>query len=329
MKLRLWPKRWWVRVLAVALAVVLVPYIWSRALSPARCLKVVNGSTSASSGEPAGSLRIACYNIAHGRGPVSSNYEGGSAGERLQRLDEIGDLLREIDADIVVLNEVDFDSSWSQGVNQAEYLARRAGYEHRVEQRNLDFRLLVWRWRFGNAILSKSPIENPQVIDFPGYRMWETVLAGKKRGVTCDIQSRGHRLRVVGAHLSHRSESLRVASSAMIENIARESPLPVFLAGDLNSSPPGFPHSLADGDGNNTIAKLDASGLFRRKPTSPPDMDGQTFHATDPRSVIDWILLPRDWKFENYQVEPSKLSDHRPVFADARAILEPRARDRR
>ena len=76
---------------------------------------------------------------------------GGKPSERSDRLREIADFLIEVDADVVVLNEVDFDASWSGHLNQAEFLASRAKYPYRVEQRNLDFRVLGWTWRFGNA----------------------------------------------------------------------------------------------------------------------------------------------------------------------------------
>jgi endonuclease/exonuclease/phosphatase family metal-dependent hydrolase len=263
-------------------------------------------------------LRILCYNIAHGRGVAVSNWDGGDLAERIARLDQIADLLRRVDADVVVLNEVDFDSSWSYSVNQARYLAEKSSCPHWVEQRNLDFRIVIWKWRFGNAILSKYPITNAQVADLPGCSTWETVLAGKKRGVICDIQAGNRVVRLIGTHLSHRRESLRVSSAAAILDIATGSALPTFVAGDLNSTPPGFPKSVNDPSGNNAIATFDNAERFRRSPTNESLADNDlTFHAAEPSCVIDWILIPHDWHFLRYRVEPSQLSDHRPVHADA------------
>jgi endonuclease/exonuclease/phosphatase (EEP) superfamily protein YafD len=41
-----------------------------------------------------------------------------------------------------------------------------------------------------------------------------------------------------------------------------------------------------------------------------------TFHSAEPKVVIDWILIPPDWRFLKYQVQPSLLSDHRGVVAE-------------
>lgn len=269
------------------------------------------------------SLRIVAYNIAHGRGLATSNWKGGDAAARLQRLDEIAELLKQLDAGVVILNEVDFDSSWSHSINQAAYLAEQAGYAFRAEQRNLDFRMLGWTYRFGNAILSRHPIAEAEVVDLPGYKTWETALAGKKRALSADIEIDGSRVRVLAAHLSHRSEDLRVQSARLLIDLAIASPHAVVVAGDLNSTPPGFPHSYNDSAGDNTLAVLDAAKLFQRLPAEAPALEQLTFHAERPRSVIDWILLPRDWKFTNYQAIDSLLSDHRPVIAEAERPLPP------
>ena len=328
-KIRLWPKQNRFRAAVLLLAVVLVPYVFSRLASPWRCLSVHTASNitapditapdagSSRSPTPDARLRIACYNIAHGRGTAVSNWEGGSRAERTRRLDRIAELIRGIDADVLVLNEVDFDSSWSHSVNQARYLAEKAGYPYWAEQRNLDFRILAWKWRFGNAILSKYPISNARVVDLPGYSNWETVLAGKKRGLVCDIALDDRAIRVVGVHLSHRSESLRVSSAAALVDIAAQSSLPTIVAGDLNSTPPGFPQSASDSSGNNAMATLDDSGRLRRNPivTPPTDRD-LTYPSVEPRCVIDWILIPPQWRFVQYGVEASRSSDHRPVRAD-------------
>lgn len=270
-----------------------------------------------------GSLRVATFNIAHGRGVAASNWQAGTDQERIARLDEIASLLRRIDADIVVLNEVDFDCSWSSHTNQARYLARKAGYRYRAEQRNLDFRVLFWTWRFGNAVLSKYPITDAQIVDLPGYSRLETLLAGKKRALSCEVAAEGGVVRVVGAHLSHRSESLRVKSSGVIVELVKKAKSPTVVAGDLNSTPPDFPEALTDENGQNAIATLDSCGYFRREPNRPGNEDRNlTFHAAEPTLAIDWILIPANWEYRSYTVDPAVLSDHRLVFADLSAPSE-------
>ncbi len=307
----------WVAILL--LAIVFVPYGLSRVASPSRCVSVhsladLNSDPHEHSTHSI--LRIVSYNIAHGRGLATSNWEGGTAEQRTTRLDQIADLLRTLDADIVVLNEVDFESSWSFSINQARYLAKRAGYSYWAEQRNLDFRILTWKWRFGNAILSKHPIVQAKVVDLPGFSTAETLLAGKKRGVLCTLDVNGKEVRIFGVHLSHRSEAIRAGSAKVILEMASSETMPTFVAGDLNSSPTGFPNSQSATDAGNAMDLLDASSLFQRRPERPSGAPAEgTYPSDQPQSIIDWILVPKNCQLLDYRVEPSTLSDHRPVVA--------------
>jgi len=305
------------RGLLLTLGLVFIPYVASRLLSTTRMVsRHANPESDTPTPDPATTLRLASYNIAHGRGDAASaqNWTGESRPKRLKRLDDIAQLLRTANADVAVLNEVDFDTSWSKGINQAKELAERAGYPYWVEERNLDFRILFWKWRFGNAVLSKYPLTEAKVINLPGYSSWETLLAGKKRGVVCDIYIGGKPVRIAGVHLCHRSEQVRAKSAELLANMAVESTHPFFVMGDLNSTPPEFRESAAQSV--NAIRVLDASEQLRRLPISKPSEHEMTFHSAKPSSVIDWIMIPRDWEYRNYTVLPSNLSDHRLVRTD-------------
>lgn len=318
LKIRIWQTRRWRCGFILVLAGIFLPFAYSRIASPWRSVAVHSIPDRTEADPLTDELRVACYNIAHGRGLAESNWDGGDAVVRRTRLDNISDLLREIDADIVVLNEVDFDASWSNSTNQAQYLAEKAGYSYWVEQRNVDFRILFRTWRFGNAVLSKYPVKAAQLVELPGYSAWETVMAGKKQGIVCDMAIGDRVVRVLGTHLSHRSESVRVKSARVITEIAAASDVPIIVAGDLNSAPPGFPESDSDRSGNNAIQILDRSVDFQRTPMDVPvTSQALTYHSVEATQVIDWILIPRDWRYIEYVVDPSQLSDHRPVYTDA------------
>ena len=314
--------RFWCRrsvLLSVLLAILLGPYLESRITSPFRVVKTYSIdmpkdqiATKRLGGQ---TIRVCCFNLAHGRGLAFGNTQGGGREERRQRLIDIANLIEEIDADIVVLNEVDFDSTWSFRVNQARFIAQSAHYPFVTEQRNLDFRFAVGSWRFGNAVLSRHPIQRAELVDLPAFKTWESLLAGKKRSVFCDIEVAGHAVVIGAIHLSHRSELLRVESARMLLDDSMDATGTVILAGDFNSTPSGFPDSLQSVSGENAMDVFDQSGRFSRRPVQTPTDEELTFRSNLPERTIDWILLGRDSAFIDYTVIDSELSDHRPVVA--------------
>lgn len=307
-------------VIGILFGVIFLPYWESRVGSSFRCISQHALEHPTPTHVPAtdGAIRLATYNIAHGRGTANSNWRGGDPVERTTRLDQIAELLRSSHTDVVVLNEVDFDSSWSGCVNQAEYLAKAAGFPYWAEQRNIDFRVLLWKFRFGNAVLSKYPLEKAEVLDLPEYTPLETWLGGKKRGVMCRLRVGERTLRLIGTHLEARSESVRVQSARTIIQQVTAGDVPVFVFGDLNSTPSNLPYSASDEHGNNAIAILDAAGLWQRtlQHDIPVSENQLTFPSMKRRSVIDWILIPREARLVNYEVIDSLLSDHCPVVAE-------------
>ncbi len=266
---------------------------------------------------PPGRLRIGCYNIAHGRGLARSNWRMGSTESVLERLRQIAALLREHDLDIVVLNEVDFDSAWSGHENQAEHIARAAGYPHRAEQRNIDVSFPFFSLRFGNAVLSRHPIRDARLIDYPSVSTKETIFAGRKNGLLCTIQLPGDRLvRVLAVHLDHRPEWVRVGSAKVIVDLRKESDVPLIAAGDFNSTRIGFPHATLDRDGRTAISWLLHTGAYQTLPADGPRPDDLTFPSVASRSVIDWILVPPAWTIRSKAVIPGTLSDHKLVVME-------------
>ena len=120
-------------------------------------------------------------------------------------MDDHAELLNRLHADIVVRNEVDFETTWSYGVNQTQYLAEKNGCEYRVKRPNIDFRFRFWTYRFRNAVLSKYPVSDAKVVDLPSFAERENLLAGKKKAVFCQIETPSQTIAAITAHLSHGS----------------------------------------------------------------------------------------------------------------------------
>lgn len=256
------------------------------------------------------------YNIAHGRGATDDNWEG-AASEKRKRIVEIARLIAEADADVVVLNEVDFCSTWSGHQNQAEAIALGAGFSHWVEQRNVDFRFVYGSWKFGNVVLSKFPIVDTEALEFPALRSSERVLAGCKQGVVCTLQlSQSQQIRIAAVHLEHRSEDTRVASASLITQAAESSEIPLLTIGDFNSTPSSYHNSQRCNQGQNAMDLIVESGDLELNSQKPATREQMTYPSESPTHVIDWILVPKGWRFSDYHVLSSLLSDHRPVVAD-------------
>jgi len=162
-------------VVAALLFAVPAWYLAVRILSPWNAVKVIEleGDPAVASSSPE-SLRVGCYNIAHGRGGEEdvSNWSEESKGVREERLRKIAEQIRRHNLDVVVLNECDFDCNWSHRVDQARVIAEAAGYPFVVEQRIYDFAVPFFSWRFGNAVLSRVPIADAELIRFKPKSRW-------------------------------------------------------------------------------------------------------------------------------------------------------------
>jgi endonuclease/exonuclease/phosphatase family metal-dependent hydrolase len=266
--------------------------------------------------QPIGQLTIVTYNIAHGRGTGDWNWGGGSARDKRERIERIGRDLRQWNADIVVLNEVDFDSSWSGRMNQAAELARLGGFPYYVEQRNFELQIFLLHWRFGNAVLSRYPLEQVEAVELPCYARWEQMLAGSKQGLRMTIRLTGdRRCRLFAVHWEPRDEATRVASAERLIDEIQSSPDPCILAGDFNTAPQGAPGYRLTLQGTNAVDRLLASGFLRTPDDHREQPSELSFSTLDPRVTIDWILIPQNWEYLRYETLDAIHSDHRPVRA--------------
>ena len=304
------------RGLLLLLVVVLGPYLFFRATSFSRKIQTMENSVG-STAKFSGKIRVAVWNIAHGRDQTFSNLEEGGS-ENRQRVIEIANEIKTFDADLVVLNEVDFCATWSGGYDQANLIAQEAGYPYVVKQSNLDFGFIYGRWHFGNVLLSKFPIENAEVVSFAPVNGWEDWVVGAKRGLGCTVKlSDSVNLSVIGLHLESRNESVRVKEVRDVADFFSRCEHPVLLMGDLNTTPKAAPQSRTNEQGENAFENLVSSTGLSYFPESVPKESEFTFSTMQPQSVIDWILFESpELNLVNQKVVRSPLSDHFPVVAE-------------
>ena len=185
-----------------------------------------------------------------------------------------------------------------------------------MEARNVDASLGLARLAFGNAVLSCYPLEEAAVIDLPVFSKWEAWMGGKKRGSACTVRLPGGRgLRVLPVHWDTRSEDIRLASADVIAKYVSKSALPCVVAGDFNSTPPGYPHSGVEPAGRTAISKLLDEGVLYDSGDDRSKPPHFTFPSPAPVRTIDWILVSSDLRgrLRDVRTLASLLSDHRPV----------------
>lgn len=308
-------------VVLVAITIITGSLLWwvlGRVTADARKLRVhrvdtVEWTPPARDGE----IRVLAWNIAHGRGDAGNgwfqNWRGGTPEERVARLARIASVLRSVAADVVVLNEVDFRAAWSGGLDQAEILARAAGYPSRVEQRNFDVRIPTAGFAFGNAVLSRFPIRKARWLGLPAHSWVERLVLGSKAAAVVELKTPIGPVTVVPIHLEFRSAGTRLGAVEVLDGLRGAEPAPLVLAGDFNASPPAWPDA-----GERTVpGELLERGWRSPRAGGPPRAEEFTFPAGDPTRALDWILVEPPLRVREVRVlrEGGELSDHLPVLA--------------
>jgi endonuclease/exonuclease/phosphatase family metal-dependent hydrolase len=259
-------------------------------------------------------IRVLAWNIAHGRGDLMQgnlqNFRGGDPVERNARLARMAAVILAADADVVVLNEADFDAAWSGGLNQARLLARATGYHAWVEQRNYDYSVLFADFAFGNAVLTRLPVRDARPVAIPPHSRLEAALLGAKRASRVRLETRTGPVDLVPIHLEFRSEATRLAAVPALRALAGDE-TPVILAGDFNTAPPGWPR----GGERTALGELLEAGFDSPRATAPEVRF--TYPSRDPSAPIDWVLVEPPLRVLEARVltGAAPLSDHLPVLS--------------
>jgi endonuclease/exonuclease/phosphatase family metal-dependent hydrolase len=238
-------------------------------------------------GEDAPRLRVLTYNIHHGEGTDGK-----------LELARIARVITDHKPDLVALQEVDVNTQRTGNVDQAAELAKLTGL-HVVFGKSIDYR----GGQYGNAVLSRLPVEKHTVHPLPGK-------AGAERRTALEVLVRpwegGPSLTFIATHHDHtRDETDRLRQADEVNRLLAtdERRGPLVLAGDLSAVP-----------SSETIKRFaarwtDAAGQAGAAPTIP---------AGNPRSRIDYVLLrpAGAWHVVETSVVPEAVaSDHRPVLA--------------
>jgi endonuclease/exonuclease/phosphatase family metal-dependent hydrolase len=251
-------------------------------------------------------VRIATFNILHGRSPVDDQVDP----------DRFLDAVRRLDADVLCLQEVDRNQPRSQHADLTSAAAEVMGArEHRFVAALSGTPGATWlaatgdeqpdSAAYGIALLSRFPVAGWQVVRLPAlpvplpmrfHGRWrpEWVRDEPRVAVVADVQAPDRDLRVANTHLSF----IRGWNARQLRLLIRSTKVgsvPLVLTGDLNMDP------------------RRASDLTGMRPLA----SGLTFPSDEPTEQIDHILADDELlQSRHEEVVHLPLSDHRALVAD-------------
>lgn len=203
-------------------------------------------------------------------------------------IDRIADVLRHLAVDIALLQELDVGRARSERVDQPSAIALRLGYTHVFGAAIVD-----GASSYGNAIVSRVPLEEPQTFLLP------TGTGAEHRAATRAIaQTALGPLEVVVTHFGLLARDRERQADALVAELGQAS-VPRVVGGDMNDGPLG-----------KAVVRLRGDDLVRA--ASPA-----TFPAYAPFFRLDHILVDR--RMDIVDVERPSVrtirgaSDHLPV----------------
>lgn len=228
-------------------------------------------------------LRVATYNV-HGCIGLDRRYDP----------ERVAGVLRELNADIIGLQEVDNHRPLRRGLHQLELLREAAGMMA-VPGLNISSK----RGDYGNAILTKLPVGDVRRLDLsvPGYE--------PRGALDVDLIGPEGRIRVLSTHLGLRPAERRRQIAGILEALD-PGPMPwppTILLGDINEMMP-----------SGGIPVRNITGRFAA------EYRGRSFPSLCPVFYLDRIFAHPRPERASFKVHRSRLarwaSDHLPAIGE-------------
>jgi endonuclease/exonuclease/phosphatase family metal-dependent hydrolase len=227
-------------------------------------------------------LRVASYNIRHGAGTDN-------------RIDLVrtAALVKNINPDIIGLQEVDNGAERSGSIDQTTFLADAVSMKHSAFASFMNFQ----GGEYGLSILSKFPIEKAHEIRLPDGNEPRVALA-------CEVKvSDQQTIMAINVHFDWvKDDAFRFAQASAVSKFINDLEIPYVLLGDFN-----------DTKGSRTLNLFSKNTLSVKKPAE----SHFTFSSIDPSQEIDFIFAAPQhrWALQDCHVfDAPKTSDHRPIL---------------
>lgn len=292
------------------------------------------------------SIRIVTYNIANGRGSIPDGVNLQNKQTMKRNLNGIADFLRDVNADIVFLQEVDFASKRSDYINQAKYLTDKAGYSCFACVTNWVKNYIPYPYwpisqhfgqmKSGQCILSKFPVKHNQRVALPQRQdkpFYYTAFYYDDAIQSANIEIDNRAFVVFNVHqeainIENKEREIRM----LIDAIKDTSNPYVIVAGDFNALPPiaslknnfpdlkGTPWANLDVTNDRTMEYFISSlpNFVEAIPKTFTSDNMFTFPADSPNRRLDYIFFSKSLKRLAGQImnPPGAISDHRPLYVE-------------
>jgi endonuclease/exonuclease/phosphatase family metal-dependent hydrolase len=241
-------------------------------------------------------LRVMTLNVAHGRRDRFHQTLLFTSTIRTH-LDEIADMIRRENPDIVALQEADGPCWWSGKFDHVQYIADKSGMKYCFRGAHVRFLGL----NYGTAIISKLPLIDNESISFPS-----TWPSPPKGFVVSQVKWNDQDVDIISLHLDFLRANVQRQQVQVLTDKLKERNRPLIVMGDFN----------CDWDGTDSPLRMLCENLGL-KAFRPKQLEGMgTFPVNIPISLhrLDWILLSSEsdinMEFSLYVTIPDTLSDH-------------------
>jgi endonuclease/exonuclease/phosphatase family metal-dependent hydrolase len=329
-------------VLLLLVGVAVVLYMWASSGDSDECLVAPGELFSNPAAKPVPPLaegpvrlKVLAFNIGYGRGPAGDESGPWTREHIEQGLDGIAAQIRDLEADLVFLQEVDLGAARSHDIDEGRYLLERSGLGFGTcvvtwEKHYVPFP--YWppsrhygRMKSGQCILSRYPIREstrhrlPQPESSP---FWRNAFYLHRALDHAKVDVGGRIVDVINVHMEAFDRPNREQHAAMLSALVAPLSDRLIVAGDFNAPPPeaaqkkGFiDEPEADFEGDRTIETI------RKLPLGEvlPDVPAFTFPADGPTRRLDYIFFGRALTRISARVltpPPGPHSDHLPIFAE-------------